>query len=295
MLLLNIMLLMACDEGSAATKVSVIAPGAKVEKLAGGFGFLEGPAIDAQGNIFFTDIPNSRIHKWSLDGKLSTFMENTDGANGLFFTPDGNLLACAGNKGQLVSISPDRSVTVLTKMYKGKPFNRLNDLWLHPKGMIYFTDPNYRQKDPPPQDGEHVYYITPVRKDVIRVIDDMVRPNGIIGTPDGKTLYVADHGGKKTYKYKINRDGTLSGKELFVSKGSDGMTIDDKGNIYLTSGDLLIFNPDGKMITKIDIPQKPTNVCFGGKDMQTLFITARKGVYYIRMKVKGVSYFKSNK
>ncbi len=274
---------------------SLVAPGAEIETVGEDFKFTEGPAVDAKGDLFFTDIPATRIYKLPLKGKLTVFRENTGGANGLFFDKKGNLLACEGNNHRVVSIAPDGEVTVLADKYNDKQFNKPNDLWIDPKGGVYFSDPLYGRKKNRHQDGEHVYYITPVRKDVIRVIDDMVRPNGIIGTPDGKTLYVADHGGKKTYKYKINRDGTLSGKELFVSKGSDGMTIDDKGNIYLTSGDLLIFNPDGKMITKIDIPQKPTNVCFGGKDMQTLFITARKGVYYIRMKVKGVSYFKSNK
>ncbi len=141
----------------------------------------------------------------------------------------------------MVSIAPDGDVTMLADKYNDKPFNKPNDLWIDSKGGVYFSDPAYGKKTKKYQDGEHVYYITPNRKDVICVINDMVRPNGLIGTPDGKTLYVADHGGKKTYKYKINRDGTLSGKELFVSEGSDGMTMDTSGNIYLTRGDVLIF------------------------------------------------------
>ncbi len=276
-------------------KDTLIAPGAKLETVGEDFKFTEGPAVDAKGDLYFSDIRATRIYKLPLEGKLTVFREDTGGANGLFFDKKGNLLACEGNNHRVVSIAPDGKVTVLADKYNDKLFNKPNDLWIDQKGGVYFSDPAYGKRAKKYQDGEHVYYITPGRKDVIRVINDMVRPNGIIGTPDGKTLYVTDHGGKETYKYKINKDGTLSGKELFVSEGSDGMTIDDKGNLYLTSNDLLIFNPAGKMIKKIDIPQKPTNVCFGGKDNQTLFITARKGVYFIRMKVKGVSYFKSNK
>ncbi|MHC5191558.1 MAG: SMP-30/gluconolactonase/LRE family protein, partial [Planctomycetota bacterium] len=185
-----------------------------IQKLADGFLFTEGPAADKAGNVFFTDIPNSRIHKWSIEDELSIFLENSDGANGLFFDKKGDLIACAGGAGQVVSIDPKGLVTVLADQYKGKPFNSPNDLWLTPKGGIYFTDPRYGNRENLPQGGEHVYYLSADRKRLIRVIDDMVRPNGLIGTPGGKKLYVADHGAGKTYAYKINADGTLSDKKL---------------------------------------------------------------------------------
>jgi gluconolactonase len=273
----------------SAEKTSIVAPGTQVEKLAGGFRFTEGPAADAEGNIYFTDIPNNRIHKWSLDGKLSTFLENSRGANGLFFDKAGNLIACEGGGRQLVSIDPQGRVTVLADKYKGKQFNSLNDLWIAPNGGIYFTDPRYgRGRDDMEQDGEHVYYLAPDRKKVIRVINDMVRPNGLIGTPDGKMLYVADHGGNKTFVYSINKDGTLSNKKLFAPEGSDGMTIDNQGNIYLTTSMVAVYNKDGRKIETIDVPERPANVCFGGKDKQTLFITARTSLYSVKMQVKGV-------
>ena len=273
----------ACNIANA----SVIAPDAKVEKLAGGFRFTEGPACDAKGNIFFSDIPNNRIHKWSLDGKLSTFRENSGGSNGLYFDNKGNLLACEGDRRRLVSIEPEGKVTVLADKYDGKPLNKPNDLWIDPKGGLYFTDPYYgRNRQIIEQDGEHVYYLTPDRKRIIRVIDDMVRPNGVIGTPDGKKLYVTDHGGKKTFVYAINKDGTLSNKTLFATEGSDGMTIDNKGNVYLTTNAVLVYNKDGERIETIRVPEGPANVCFGGKDRQTLFITARTSLYAIRMQVR---------
>jgi gluconolactonase len=268
--------------------LSVVARDAKVKKLVGGFRFTEGPAADAQGNIFFSDIPNNRIHKWSPDGTLSTFRENSGGANGLYFDKKGNLLACEGGNRRLVSIDPNGNVTVLADKYQGKPFNSLNDLWPDPKGGIYFTDPRYGNRDDMPQDGENVYYLTPDRKKIVRVIGDLVRPNGVIGTPDGKLLYVADHGGRKTFVYNISEDGTLSNKKLFAPKGSDGMTVDNEGNIYLTTSVVEVYNKKGQKIETIVVPEIPANVCFGGKDNKTLFITARTSLYSLQMRVNGV-------
>ncbi len=284
-MVLLITVLAVCCNGA---QPSVVANGAKVEKLAGDFKFTEGPAADAKGNIFFTDIPNNRIHKWSLDGKLSTFRENSGGANGLYFDKKGNLLACEGGGRRLVSIDPKGKVTELAAKYQDKKFNSLNDLWIDPKGGIYFTDPRYGRRDNLDQDGEHVYYLTPDRKSIVRVIDDMVRPNGIIGTRKGKRLYVADHGGKKTFVYTINKDGTLSNKKLFAPEGSDGMTIDNKGNIYLTTNAVAVYNKKGEKIETIKVPEGPANVTFGGKDKKMLFITARTSLYSVRMRVKGL-------
>jgi len=284
--LVVLLLLVVMLTGSSAETASVVAPGAKVEKLAGGFRFTEGPAADAKGNIYFSDIPNNRIHKWSLDGLLSTFRENSGGSNGLYFGKKGNLLACEGGGRRLVSIDPRGKVTVLADKYQNKRFNSLNDLWIDPKGGIYFTDPSYGRRDNLEQDGEHVYYLSPDRKRLIRVINDMVRPNGVIGTPDGKLLYVADHGGKKTFAYKINNNGTLSNKKLFAPEGSDGMTVDNEGNIYLTTRVVAVYNKKGQKIETIKVPEGPANVCFGGPDKRTLFITARTSLYSVRMRVK---------
>ena len=285
---LVVLVVMLITISSGAEKASVIAPGAKVEKLAGDFKFTEGVASDAEGNVFFSDIPNNRIHKWSVDGKLSAFRENSGGSNGLYVDKKGNLLACEGTGRRLVSIDPKNSVTVLADKYQDKRFNSLNDLWIDPKGGIYFTDPRYGPRDDMEQDGEYVYYLSPDRKKLTRVINDMVRPNGIIGTADGKLLYVADHGGNKTFVYTINKDGTLSNKKLFASEGSDGMTIDNEGNVYLTTKVVAVYNSKGQKTETIEALEGPANVCFGGKDMKTLFITARTSLYSVRMRVKGI-------
>lgn len=278
------------EEKAPAGKSSVVAPGANIEKVASGFVFTEGPAVDAVGNLFFTDIPESRIYKYSADGKLSTFHENSGRANGLFFDTDGNLLACAGGARQLVSIDPQGKVTVLADKYDGKRLNSPNDLWIAPQGGVYFTDPRYGPRENLEQDGEHVYYLSPDRNKLIRVIDDMVRPNGLIGTPDGKLLYVTDHGGRKTYKYSINADGTLSDKRLFAPEGSDGMALDNEGNVYLTTNAVLVYDSSGNKTETIEVPEVPSNLCFGRGDNQTLYITARTSLYCLSMRVKGLQF-----
>lgn len=274
---------------AAAKSKSVVALGAEVKKLAGDFKFTEGPAGNAEGDVYFVDIPNNRILKWSLDGKLSTFLENSGGANGLYFDKNGNLLACQGEARRLASISSQGEITILAEKYNGKKFNSPNDLWIDPKGGVYFSDPRYGNREGMEQDGEHVYYLTPNRKTVIRVISDMVRPNGLIGTPNGKTLYVTDNGGGKTYAYKINKDGTLTGKQLFAPEAADGMTLDDKGNVYLTTNAVAVYDKKGTKIEEISVPEHPANVTFAGKDNNTLFITARTSLYAVNMQVKGAA------
>ncbi|MEN6426970.1 MAG: SMP-30/gluconolactonase/LRE family protein [Phycisphaerales bacterium] len=273
--------------------VGIVAPGAKPLLLASEFKFTEGPAPDAGGNVFFTDQPNDRICKWSVDGKLTTFLQPCGRSNGLFFDREGNLYACADMDNELWKIDPKGNVTVLVKDYKGKKLNGPNDLWMDPEGGIYFTDPLYKRdywtRDPAmQQEGQYVYYLTPDGKTLSRVATDLVQPNGIIGTPDGKLLYVADIGDRKTYRYKINPDAMLSERTLFCSMGSDGMTIDAEGNVYLTGRGVTVFNPAGEQIDQIPIPEGWTaNVCFGGKDRDTLFITAMDSLYTVKTRVKG--------
>ena len=269
----------------------VLAAGAKVEKLAGEFKFTEGPAADANGNVYFTDQPNDRIMKWSVDGKLSEHMKPCGRSNGLYFDGKGNLLACADEKNQLWSIGPDKRATVLVKDYEGKLLNGPNDLWVRPDGGVYFTDPFYKRpywkRGPSEQDAQAVYFLSADRKRLVRVAGDLMQPNGIVGTPDGKRLYVADIRAGKTYAYDIQADGALANRKLFCPMGSDGMTIDDAGNVYLTGRGVTVFDKAGGKVEHIEVPERWTaNVCFGGKDGRTLFITASTGLYAVRMKTK---------
>jgi gluconolactonase len=264
----------------------------KVEKLAGDYRFTEGPAVDAKGNVYFSDLMQSMIFIWTIDEQLDTFRVNSGRANGLYFDIAENLLACEGEKGRITLTSPNGDYIPIATEFNGKRFNQTNDLWPDPKGGVYFTDPKYGGGDMElPQDGMHVYYITPGHSSVIRVCDDIEKPNGLIGTPDGKTLYVTDAQALKTYKYDIQEDGTLTNKTLFVEFGCDGMTIDKEGNVYLTTSGkqtVDIFSPSGQLLESIELPEKPTNVCFGGKDRNQLFITARASVYRVEMETKGV-------
>jgi len=281
-----------CTSCLTAAESKIIASGATLQKLAGDFSFTEGPASDRDGNVFFTDQPNDRILKWSIDGKLSTFMQPCGRANGLCFDNDGQLWACADEKNEMWRIDPAGKATVVVKDYQGKLLNGPNDVWVRPGGGLYFTDPYYKRpywKRGPKEMDECVYFLARDNKTLTRVIDDMKQPNGIIGTPDGQYLYVADIGAGRTYRYRIQLDGSLKNKTPICAMGSDGMTIDNEGNIYLTGKGVSVFDSAGKKIEQIDVAEPWTaNVCFGGKDRQTLFITASKNFYAMRMKVHGV-------
>lgn len=273
--------------------LSIVRKGAALEKLAGGFSFTEGPAADSEGNVCFTDQPNNRIMKWDINGKLSTFLKPSGRSNGMYFDKAGSLWTCADEKNELWRISRDKNIDSIVLEYNNHRLNGPNDLWISPAGLIYLTDPFYKRSwwshSEMPQEKQSVYLFNPVNKSIVRIAEDIVKPNGIIGTPDGKTLYVADIGDKKTWSFKINSDGTLSGKTLFCNMGSDGMTIDDKGNLFLTGNGVTIFDKSGRQLGNIPVPEKWTaNVCFGGKGRKTLFITASESLYSIRMKTKGV-------
>jgi len=271
----------------------VIAKGATVTKAGDGYSFTEGPAVDPQGNVFFTDQPNDKILKWSADGNISVFMDGAGRSNGLYFDNDGNLLSCADLNNELWLIDKTKKVTVLVKDFEGKKLNGPNDLWVDPKGGIYFTDPFYKReywsRTEKEIEKENLYYLSPDKKTLTTAATDFVRPNGIVGSGDGKILYVADINAKKTYSFRINNDGTLTDRKLFAEMGSDGMTTDNKGNVYLTGKGVTVFDAAGKQIEHINIDEPWTaNVCFGGKDQKTLFVTASKSVYTLKMKVKGV-------
>jgi gluconolactonase len=272
---------------------NLIAEGADLQLVSDGFEFTEGPATDAEGNIFFTDQPNNRIHKWSVeDEQVTIFLEEAGRANGLYFDAEGNLYAAADKHGEIWRIAKNGEITVLLDKFRGERFNGPNDLWIAPDGGIFFTDPFY-QRDywkhtKQPIKEQRVYYLTPNRKGLFIAAEGLVKPNGIIGTPDGKTVYVADIEDNKTWKYNIGEDGKLEEKSLFTELGSDGMTMDEQGNLYLTGDGVTVFNPEGEKILHIPIEKGWTaNVTFGGKDRKTLFITAMDSLFSLQMNVSG--------
>ncbi|MGK0188417.1 MAG: gluconolactonase [Verrucomicrobiales bacterium] len=270
----------------------VVEENGELRVLADVFTFTEGPATDADGNVYFTDQPNDRILVWTVDQTLQTFLTPAGRSNGLYFDQQGRLIACADEKNELWRIDvKTKEKEVLVSNFNEKLLNGPNDTWIDPQDGIYFTDPFYKrgywERGDREQDGQHVYFLAKGAEKPIQVTDDLFQPNGIIGTPDGKTLYVADIRDSKTYSYAIREeDGKLVNKKLHFAMGSDGMTLDAAGNLYLTGKGVTVVSPEGTKIEHIPIPENWTaNVTFGGKDRDVLFVTAMDSLYALKMKV----------
>ncbi len=274
--------------------MTLIAPGATLQKVSDKFTFTEGPAVDKKGNIYFTDQPNDKIYIYNTDGQISLFADKMGRSNGLYIDRKGNILSCADEKNELWSIDPKtKAVTVLLKATEGKRHNGPNDLWPDRKGGIYFSDPFYPRPwwshKQAPMPAQNVYYLPKGASEAVLVTSDLKQPNGIVGSPDGKYLFVADIRDNKTYRYDIGKDGDLSNRQRIADMGSDGITLDKQGNLYLTGKGVTVFDPTGKKLMNIPVPAKWTaNVCFGGKDRKTLFITASESVYVLPMATQGV-------
>lgn len=266
-----------------------VGPAGEIVKLHTGFKFTEGPAADAEGNVYFTDIPNNRIHKVDTEGRLWAFLENSQACNGLMFDGKGRLIACQGGAARIVAIDPaTKKIAVVADAFQGKPFNKPNDLVVDRDGGVYFTDPQEKS----------VYYAD-AKAEVWRVIHDLPRPNGVILSPDEKTLYVLPSGTPDVMAYPVPEPGKLGSGRVLCRleqaakgnpRGGDGLTVDTKGNLYLTQpslGALQVVSPEGKTLGLIKFPEGPANCTFGGKDMKTLYVTARTSLYTVRMEATG--------
>jgi gluconolactonase len=276
--------------------IAGIGPIGKITKLHTGFDFTEGPAPDATGNVYFTDIPKEKIYKVDPAGKLSVFTEKSNHANGLKINTKGELVACEMD-GQLVAydLKTKAKRSVIDK-HEGKRFNAPNDLVIDTAGGVYFTDPSFRAPKPLPQGKLGVYYVDN-RGSVTRLIDNLPNPNGILLSVDEKTLYVIPSSTADMMAYAIESPGKLGKGKVFCSLkqakdkkggGGDGATIDTKGNLYITSGiGLQVYDPSGKLLGVIKLPEQPANVCFGGPDSRTLYVTARTSLYTIPMEATG--------
>jgi gluconolactonase len=272
--------------------IEVVKPGARLVQVSKQFSFTEGPTADKKGNVYFTDQPNNKIWKYDVNGNLSVFMDNAGRSNGMDFDRKGRLISCADEKMEIWAITPDKKVTVLIDNFQGQKFNGPNDCWVNSNGGIYFTDPYYQrswwERKKPDLEKQSLYYLPPGKNEAVVVDSALVKPNGIVGTPNGKFLYVADISGDKTYRYRINKDGSLSDRILFIPHGSDGMTLDEQGNLYITGKGVTVYDKEGVELGNIPVPSGWTaNVCFGGKNKKTLFITASEAVYTLQMNVRG--------
>jgi gluconolactonase len=281
------------SDGKAQVTTGPVAEGS-VKLVGEGYKFTEGPTVDSEGNVYFTDQPNNRIVLLSNDGTISDFLKPAGRSNGMYFAPDGALIACADEANELWEISRDGKHRVLLSSFDGQKLNGPNDVWLDDNGTIYFTDPYYQrpwwEHKKPPQPKQSVYKADRDGSNVLCVDDALVQPNGIIGDAKRRLLYVADIGDKKTYRYTIAKDGNLLDRTLFCKQGSDGMTLDAVGNLYLTgSAGVYVYNEAGELIQTIAVPKPWTaNVALGGKDRKTLVITASDSVFTIPVKYPGI-------
>ena len=259
----------------------------EIQKLAEGFKFTEGPALGPDGRIYFNDIPNERTHVYDPEsGKTTIFRESTGRANGLFFLPSNALVACEGGNRQLTRQTVDGEITVLADTYEGKKLNSPNDLVIDPVGGIYFTDPHYgRDKSGLELGVEAVYYLDRKRK-ITQVANDLTKPNGIIFSPDYQTLYIADPGAETIWAYDVKGEGKIENRRKFAAVGSDGMTVDTAGNIYVTwKGEVIAFAPDGTEAGRLAFPEGPANCLLVGN---TLYVTARTGFYAVELNATGL-------
>ncbi|MDF1737723.1 MAG: DUF1080 domain-containing protein [Verrucomicrobiales bacterium] len=263
----------------------LVKEGAEFRKLAGDFKFTEGPALSPDGKIFFNDIPNERTHIFDPEsGETTIFREPSGRANGLFFTPAGALISCEGGNRKVTRTDYAGKVTVLADKYDGKKLNSPNDVVPDGIGGFYFSDPRYGNEDDMELDVQAVYYLDRKGK-ITQVASDLPKPNGVILSPDGETLYVADTSAEKIFAYDVTAPGKIENKREFADTGSDGMSVDKLGNIYITQVDIVAFAPDGKEVLRLTPPEKPANCLLTGK---TLYVTARTGFYAIDLEVEGV-------
>lgn len=280
---------------------SVVAAGAKVRKLAGDMKFTEGPVwLPKDKKLVFSDIPNSQLMQWSESDGLSVYRKS-ENANGNILDLEGRIISCQHGARNLIRIEADGTTKVLADKYDGKRFNSPNDVAIRADGTLWFTDPPWGLTEPPEIAGHWVYRLDPKTGKVTVVHKYLAMPNGIVFSPDQSRIYIADTGGNKRHPdpefhkmpasiqcHAVGKDGKLGKKLFHIDAGSDGMAVDSKGNLYTThGGQVHVYNADGKELEQIDVPEGPANVCFGGDDYKTLFITARTSLYSVRVKYAG--------
>ena len=283
------------DVRNEAEWKKIVPADAKLQKLAGDMGFVEGPVwVNKDGGfLVFSDIPNDELKKWTPKDRLSTFRKPSQNANGNTLDQQGRLVTCEHSGRRVSILEKDGSLKMLVDQFDGKKFNSPNDVVVKSDGTVWFTDPDYGLgKNPREQEGNFVYRFNPKDKSIVAVAKDFNKPNGLCFSPDEKKLYVADSGQPRHIRvFDVQKDGSLANGKVFcaIDKGGpDGIRCDAKGRIFSSAGDgVQIFSASGELIGKILVPEAPANLCFGGKDGKTLFITARKSLYSIPVLVKG--------
>lgn len=273
----------------AQESLDAVAESGSAERIASGFEFTEGPVWHPDGFLLFSDIPANRIVKWTGPDKIETFRQPSGNSNGLTFDREGRFIACEHGNRRVSRTEADGKVIALAEKYQDKRLNSPNDVVVKSDGSVYFTDPPYgiqsAQKELP---FNGVFRLSPEGK-LTLLVGDFERPNGLAFSPDEKTLYIADTAKGHVRAFDVLPDGTLKGSRVFAeTPGPDGMKVDTQGNLYVTSNGVAVFDAKGKRLGEIKVAERPANCSFGDADNKTLYITARTGLYKVRLKVPGV-------
>jgi len=273
----------------------VVAPGVETELVQEGYVFTEGPLGMPDGSLHFTDIRPNKVYHLEPGGKIALVRENSNGANGLALTRDGDLLMAEGDGKRISKRSRDGTITTVIEGFDGKPFLAPNDLILDAKGGIYFTDPGPRPVVP--GRPTYVFYLAPGAKQPIVIDGEVARPNGLTLTRDGKTLIVDDTLGPIVHAYDVQSDGTVKNKRTFAQlrdipagkeSGADGLALDSEGRLYITTvTGVQVFDGGGQYLGTIKVPRQSANVAFAGPDKKMLYVTAREGLYRVQTLAKG--------
>lgn len=275
----------------------VVSPTAKVMKLASGMKFTEGPVwLKAEGGyLVFSNIPDDELKKWSPKDGLTSFRKPSFNANGNTLDGQGRLISCEHTGRRVSILAKNGELQTLVDHFAGKKFNSPNDAVVKSDGTVWFTDPPYGlpKGETKEQDGNYVYRFDPKTKVTTIVSREFDMPNGLCFSPDEKKLYVADSGKPRSIRvFAVRRNGTLAEGEVFCQLNNgvpDGIRCDAQGRVFSSAGDgIHVFELDGTLIGKILVPESPANLCFGGEDGKTLFITARESLYSIQLLTKGV-------
>ncbi|MGB0991205.1 MAG: SMP-30/gluconolactonase/LRE family protein [Akkermansiaceae bacterium] len=277
--------------GAQADITTIVSAKEKVKQLATGMKFTEGPVwLPEKEMVVFSDIPNSMLMKWTEKGGLEKFRK-VEHANGNILDAEGRLLTCQHSGRNVVRAEKDGTIKVLVDKHEGKKFNSPNDLALCKDGSIWFTDPSYGLRGQPGEiPGKWVFRLDAKTGKTSIIYKDFDMPNGIVFSPDYRTVYISDTGKVGVVRAFRVAGEAIDQKPLFeLPVRCDGMCVDTEGNIYTTSkGGVHVFDAAGKKIGVIKTPEHPANVCFGGKGFDTLYITARKSLYSVKTKMVGM-------
>jgi gluconolactonase len=265
----------------------------RIDRVAAGYAFAEGPAWSPMGFLIFGDVPNNKLLQFMAGQAASVFRENSNGATGNRFDTQGRLYSCESHTRRVTRTDKKGKVEVLADRWQGQRFNAPNDLAIRKEGDVYFTDPAFgNQQDTRELDFFGVYHIS--RKGELEVIaKPKGRPNGIALAPDGRTLYVSNSDERNVRAYDLDKSGSASNERTLISgiEGvPDGVCIDEKGNLYVAANQIQVYSPEGKRIGMVPTEETPSNCAFGDPDLASLYITARTSVYRARLDVKGISY-----